>query len=111
MSTNKSGSMTYKYQSKTKYTRASAPIVVKNASTSQIKPGRFSTYKPSVSSKMTEDLSAYYLYDYIFQDMPDETNTVFFDSNLRKYRTRSSAKARPCLHYLNHIIVKQILTL
>ena len=95
MSTNKSGSMTYKYQSKTKNTRASAPIVVKNASTTQIKPGRFSTYKPSVSSKMTEDLSAYYLYDYIFQDMPDETNTVFFDSNLRKYRTRSSAKARP----------------
>ena len=94
MSTIKSESKTYKYQSKTNYTRASAPIAYKAASTTQIKPGRFSSYKPSVSSRMTEDLSAYYFYNYIFQDRPDETNTVFFDSNLRKYRTRSSAKTK-----------------
>ena len=93
MSTNKSASMTYKYQSKTKYTRASAPIAFKSTSTTQIKPGRFSSYKPS-TSKMVEDLSNYYLYNYIFQDRPDETNTVFFDSNLRKYRTRSSKKTQ-----------------
>ena len=94
MSANKSDSKTYKYQSKTKVTHTSVPIIYRASSTTQNKVGRFSSYRPAVSSRMTEDLSAYYLYNYIFQDRPDETNIVFFDSNLRKYRTRSSAKTQ-----------------
>ena len=36
----------------------------------------------------------FYRFSYIFQDKPDNTNNVIFDSISRKYRTRSNSKPK-----------------
>ena len=84
-----------KYQSKAVYIRSSVPISSHTAKTVHIRPGRFSNYNQLSkfgSNSNREESFAYYLYNYVFQDHPDDTNTVFYDSNLRKYRTRSSLR-------------------
>ena len=84
-----------KYQSKAVCIRSSVPILSKTPKTAHIKPGRFSNYHQISkfgSSSNREESFAFYLYNYVFQDYPDDSNTVFYDSNLQKYRTRSSVR-------------------
>ena len=84
MSKKNSNFLGFRYQSKT--TRITHPYAPN-------KNREISTYRPLAASMiMTEDLSPYYLYNYIFQDNPDDSNTNFFDSNLRKFRTRSTLR-------------------
>ena len=51
-----------------------------------------SDVKSLITELYPEEASHYYIYTYTFQDNSDDTNTVFYDSNLRKYRTRSSIR-------------------
>ena len=84
-----------KHQSKAVYIRSSVPIKFQTARTAHVKPGRFSNYDKLSkfgSNSNREESFAYYLYTYVFQDHPDDSNTVFYDSNLQKYRTRSSVR-------------------
>ena len=84
-----------KHQSKAVYIRSSVPIKFQTARTAHAKPGRFSNYDKLSkfgSNSNREESFAYYLYTYVFQDHPDDSNTVFYDSNLQKYRTRSSVR-------------------
>ena len=60
-----------------------------------VKKERFSVYstiKPTDSSLLKENQD-YYQFQYVFQDKADNTNTIFFDSNSRKFRTRFTAKS------------------
>ena len=50
--------------------------------------------KQTESSLMKEN-QAFYKFKYILQDNSDETNTVFFDANSRKFRTRSVKPQHP----------------
>ena len=84
-----------RYQTKTTYIHSSVPIRSQTEKKAHIKPGRFSNYNQisKFGSKTDREESfAYYLYNYVFQDYPDDTNIVFYDSNLKKFRTRSSMK-------------------
>ena len=93
-----------KYQSKAVYIRSSVPILSQTAKTAHVKPGRFSNYHQLSrfgSNSNREESFAYYLYNYVFQNYPDESNTVFYDSNLQKYRTCSSVRT-----HLNKEIIK-----
>ena len=86
-----------KAQSKAVYIRSSVPIKFQTTRTAHIKPRRFSNYQQLSklgSNSNREESFAYYLYNYIFQDHPDDSNTVFYDSNLQKYRTRSSVRTQ-----------------
>ena len=50
--------------------------------------------KQTESSLMKEN-QAFYKFKYTLQDNSDETNTVFFDANSRKFRTRSVKPQHP----------------
>ena len=85
-------SQTYRYQLKSGVdNRFSVPLKSHGSTISKIKVGRFSTQGDSKIGQNSEEFLCY-LYNYVFQEHPDDTNTVFYDSNLRKYRTRSSMR-------------------
>ena len=69
-----------RYQTKTTYIRSSVPIRSQTEKTAYIKPGRFSNCNQisKFGSKTDREESfAYYLYNYVFQDYPDDTNIIF----------------------------------
>ena len=85
-------SQTYRHQLKSGVNnRFSVPLKSHGSTISQTKVGRFSTRGDSKIGQNTEEFLCY-LYNYVFKEHPDDTNTVFYDSNLRKYRTRSSIR-------------------
>ena len=98
MSTKKPPFKDYRYQYQ-QSTSVGNRTEVNKSSKSKIeksKNGRFSSFtakKPIESSMLTEN-QEYYRFQYIFQDQADDTNIVFFDSVSKKYRTRSTSKAR-----------------
>ena len=98
MSTKKPPFKDYRYQYQ-QSTSVGNRTEVNKSSKSKIeksKIGRFSSFtakKPIESSMLTEN-QEYYRFQYIFQDQADDTNIVFFDSVSKKYRTRSTSKAR-----------------
>lgn len=60
------------------------------------KPGRYSTKtesKLTESSLLNED-QRFYRFRYTLEDKADDSNTVFYDSNSKKYRNRSTTKAQ-----------------
>ena len=92
MSQKKSYYYDTKYKKNMQISRSPQPI---NKTISHIRPsniaGRYSTIsviKQTESSLLNENQS-FYRFRYILQDKPDDTNIVFFDSNSRKFRTRS----------------------
>ena len=92
MSQKKSYYYDTKYKKNMQTSRSPQPI---NKTISHIRPsniaGRYSTIsviKKTESSLLNENQS-FYRFRYILQDKPDDTNIVFFDSNSRKFRTRS----------------------
>ena len=94
MSSKNYQSQTYRSQSKREVYRASAPLKISTSTFTSNKINRFSHAKLIEESKTPQNSEEFlcYLYNYVFQEMPDDTNTVFFDSNLRKYRTRSTLR-------------------
>lgn len=59
------------------------------------KPGRNSISNSALNSgKNAVLMYQYYAFEYEFQDDLPDTNTIFWDSNLRKFRTRSCAKSQ-----------------
>ena len=47
-----------------------------------------------ISEQKTVLMYQYYAFEYEFQDDLPDTNTIFWDSNLRKFRTRSCARSQ-----------------
>jgi len=86
---------TFRYQSNHGPARYSEPNESHRSAMTHSMHDRFSN-NSDVNSRITdfypEEASNYYIYTYKFQDNADESNTVFYDSNLRKYRTRSSIR-------------------
>lgn len=78
-----------KYQSNQKDYRSSVPLRPLSYSITRPRVGRFSNYFPKIYKR---NEYAFYLYNYIFQDDPDNTNIVFFDDNRRQFRIRSSVR-------------------
>ena len=79
----------YKLQSKIgDFRRSSSPERHFNNTITQPRIGRFSNYHPKPYN--IEEYTSY-IHNYIYQDEPDKTNTAFYDSNKRKYKTRSPA--------------------
>ena len=89
MSTNNPYFENYKYQTNTGDFRYSVPVKNSNYTITEPRVGRFSTYLPKIYNRKEY---LFYLYNYVFQDQPDDTNINFFDSNTRKFRTRSSVR-------------------
>jgi hypothetical protein len=59
------------------------------------KKGRNSvTNSALISEKNTILMYQYYAFEYVLQDDLPDTNTIFWDSNLRKFRTRSCARSQ-----------------
>ena len=79
----------YKFQLNERNYRSTFPLRTLNYSITQPRIGRFSNYLPKIYKR---NEYTFYLYNYIFQDDPDDTNIVFFDANIRKFRTRSSLR-------------------
>ena len=47
-----------------------------------------------ISEKNTVLMYQYYAFEYEFQDNLPDTNTIFWDSNLRKFRIRSCSRSQ-----------------
>jgi hypothetical protein len=47
-----------------------------------------------ISEKSTILMYQYYAFEYVLQDDMPDTNTIFWDSNLKKFRTRSCARSQ-----------------
>ena len=88
MSTKKSQIQNYKYKSNTVSKKYSVPKKFyedKNI----VVPGRLSNYNSSNTFEADLEKGHHYFYKYIYQDEADDSNNVYFDSNLKKYRNRS----------------------
>ena len=95
MSQRKPQSFQSKFQKNKALSRSSEPIKrFQNKMTTLNQAGRFSmirVIKQTESSLMKEN-QAFYHFKYTLEDKADESNTVFFDANSRKFRNRSSGK-------------------
>jgi len=59
------------------------------------KPGRKSvTNSALLSEKNSILMYQYYAFEYVLQDNMPDNNTIFWDSNLKKFRTRSCARSQ-----------------
>ena len=95
MSSKKYSSHTFQNQSNKRAIQYAVPTQTIPNSFTQSKHSRFSYNKNAnrtISDIYPEELSKFYVFNYTFQDNSDETNTVFYDSNLKKYRTRSTIR-------------------
>ena len=94
-----------KYQRNAIYSRSSEPINrFQNRMYTTNPSGHYSTtrlFKQAESSLLKEN-QAFYKCKYILEDYPDDSNTVFFDSNLRKFRNRSSTKQHNLKNFANN---------
>ena len=95
MSSKKYNSHTFQNQSNKRAIQYALPTQTIPNNFTQSKHSRFSynkTANRSIADIYPEELSKFYVFNYTFQDNSDETNTVFYDSNLKKYRTRSTIR-------------------
>ena len=95
MSTKKYSSQTYKYQLNQGPFRFAVPTKTLGTAMTQNRHSRFShnsVINKSITDIYPEELSQFYVFNYTFQDKADESNINFYDSNLKKYRTRSTLR-------------------
>ena len=92
MSTKLPRSKDYIYQKNSSSYHNSVPIKTHGTKKTELFTNRGSS-KNTVSSFVDEN-QEFYRFSYIFQDKPDNTNNVIFDSISRKYRTRSNSKPK-----------------
>ena len=95
MSSKKYNSHTFQNQSNKRAIQYALPTQTIPNNFTQSKHSRFSynkTANRSITDIYPEELSKFYVFNYTFQDNSDETNTVFYESNLKKYRTRSTIR-------------------
>ena len=86
----------YKYQTSTLKTHSYNPKVINVYSTSTLKTSQYSQKKPNLISLYGNDTNLnlqnslnIMSMNYSYQDESPDVNVIFFDSNLRKYRTDS----------------------
>ena len=82
----------YKYIKNPKLSRSSEPIKKYQSKIAvSNKAGRFSTISliKQTESSLTKENQDFYKFRYSLQDNADDTNTIFFDANSRKFRIRT----------------------
>ena len=82
----------YKYIKNPKLSRSSEPIKKYQSKMAvSNKAGRFSTIRliKQTESSLTKENQDFYKFRYSLQDNADDTNTIFFDANSRKFRIRT----------------------
>ena len=83
-----------KYQTKTLRTHSYNPKISTSYNSSTVRVGHFAQNRPTLITNKGSELKTFSSVNitskiYFYQDEPPDSNVIFFDSNLHKYRTDS----------------------